>query len=221
MPKKITAVAFLFFVCSVLSACDRRSSLGPEDVLKNYLDASLKGRYEEAYTYVSAADKAAKDLQAYLRENEENKKLFSEAFIQKVSFKILKLEKTDAKALAHVEITMPDTGLGSRRETAESLAQKFKSGNVSLKTKTETFQLVKAKDGWKVFLDWETEKVKRENQAKVMNLLNEAKALEKSGNYQGALERYEQILTLDHINLDAVVGINEMKKKIRASASKP
>ena len=221
MPKKIAEYALLFLVCFMLSACDRASRLGPEEVLNNYLDAALKGRYEEAYGYISAADQTIKDLQTYLKENEDMKPLLSEAYIAKVSFKILRLEKADANATADVEITLPYVGLGRWRETAESLAQKFKSGNVSLETKTETFQMLKAKDGWKVFLDWETEKINREKFAKVMSLLDEAKALEKTENYQGALEKYEQVLKLHNHNLEAYVGINEINKKIHASQSKP
>jgi hypothetical protein len=50
-------------IALLLSGCDQfseHSRTKPSDVLKNYLDASVNGRNEEAYGYISAADKEVK-----------------------------------------------------------------------------------------------------------------------------------------------------------------
>ena len=167
---------FVIIVLSCLSilACDKLSGPGSDEILNKYLDASLKGRYEEAYSYVSAEDKSIKNLQNYLKENDKEDDPFAQAIASKMSYKILKLEKADNKATADVEITFPDIGSildyfmgaafksasggGDEKEMEKMLAKKFDSGEIPFTTKKVPFQLVKESDGWKVFLGWETEK---------------------------------------------------------------
>jgi len=110
MPRNLIQIAIIFLASLTLLACDKLSGPSPNEVLNNYLDASLKGRYEESYSYVSAEDKVVKDLQTYLKENEKKDSPFAEAIFSKVSYKILKLEKSDKTATADVEITLPDFG---------------------------------------------------------------------------------------------------------------
>ena len=50
----------LFFLFIV--ACDKISAPGPKDILNKYLNASLKGRYEEAYNHISSADKSIRSI---------------------------------------------------------------------------------------------------------------------------------------------------------------
>ena len=110
MLRKLIRVSMIFLATLTILACDKLSGPSPNEVLNHYLDASLKGRYEESYSYVSAEDKAVKDLQSYLKENEKKDSPFAEAIVSKVSYKILSLEKSDKTATADVEITLPDFG---------------------------------------------------------------------------------------------------------------
>jgi hypothetical protein len=213
------------------------AGLSPNEVLSNYLDASLKGRYEESYSYVSADDKAVKDLQSYLKENEKTDNPFAQAIASKVSYKILKIEKSDKKATADVEITLPDfesisadiradaafksaVGSGDKKEMERIMRKKLESDKVPLTTRKETFKnyLVKEEGGWKVFLDWKTEKIKRERQAKIQTLLAEAKDLKKSMKLHGAAQKYEQVLELDSKMVDAKKGLEKTKKEIKKQA---
>jgi hypothetical protein len=217
-------------------ACEKLSGPSPDEVLNNYLDASLKGRYKEAYSYVSAEDKAIKDLQSYLKENEKEDNPFAQAIASKVSYKILKLKKSDKKATADVEITLPDFesifadvmgaafksafGGGDEKEMEKILAKKLESGEVPLTTKKETFNLVKQEDGWKVYLDWKSEKRNKEKQAKTQALLAEAEELKKSKKLHGAVEKYEQVLELDSEMVDAKEGLEETRKEIKSFEEK-
>lgn len=236
MIRRLIQFAIIFIAALAILGCDKLSGPSPNEILKNYLDASLKGKYEEAYTYLSAEDKAVKDLQGYLKENEQGDNPFAQAIASKVSYRILKLEKSDKSAIADVEITLPDFGsifsdvMGAafksafggsdEKEMQKALAKKFERGEVPLTTKEETFKLVKQEDGWKVFLDWKTEKIKKERQANIQTLLAEASELKKSKKLHGAVEKYEHILELDSEMVDAKKGLEETKNEIKTFEEK-
>jgi len=226
----------MFLAGLTILACDKLSGPSPNEVLRKYLDASLKGRYEEAYSYVSTDDKAVKNFRSYLKENEQKDNPFADAIVSKTSYKILKLKRLDETATADVEITLPDFGSvfadvmgaafksafggGGEKEMEERLAKKFESGQVPLTTKKETFKLVKEEDGWKVFLDWKTEEIKKQRQAKIQSLIAEAEELKKSKKFHGAVEKYEQVLELDSEMVDAKEGLEETKKEIKSFQEK-
>jgi hypothetical protein len=224
-------VIMILFASLTVFACDKISGPGPNEILNSYLDASLKGRYEEAYSYVSAEDKAIKDLQSYLKENSKEDNPVAQAIVSKVSYKILKLEKAKKTASAEVEITLPDFGAimadlmgaafesafggGGEKKMEALMAKKLESGEVPLTTKKETFSLQKENDGWKVFLDWKSEKAKKEKQTTISNLMAEAKELRESRKLEGAIQKYEKVLELDSEMVDAKEGIGEVKTEIK------
>lgn len=231
MHRKKFQFTIVFLVSLAVFACDKITGPGPNKVLNSYLDASLKGRYEEAYSYISSEDKTIKDLQSYLKENTKKDNPFAQAIISKVSYKILKLDKAETTASADVEITLPDFGSifadvmgaafkstfggGGEKEMEAIMAKKFESGDVPLTTKKETFHLQKENDGWKVFLDWKSEKAKKEKQATISNLLAEAKELRESRKLEGAIQKYEKVLELDSEMVDAKEGIGEVNAEIK------
>lgn len=236
MFKKYIIVSMILFTTLAIFSCDKLTGPNPKEILNKYLDATLKGRYEESYSYVSAEDKLVKDLQSYLNENGKKNNPLIEAIANKVSYKILNLEKSDKTATANVEMTMPDFGSifsdvmgtafktafggGDENEMEKAIAKKFESGEVPLTTKKETFRLIKEKDGWKVFLDWKTEKVKKEKQARIQILLAEAEDLKKSKKLHGAVQKYEEILELDSEMVDAKEGLEETQKEIKSFEEK-
>ena len=227
---KFQAIMILFAGLAIF-ACDKISGPGPNEILSSYLDASLKGRYEEAYSYVSAEDKSIKDLQSYLKENSKEDNPFAQAFASKVSYKILKVEKAEKTASAEVEIILPDFravladmmgvafksafGGGGKKEMEALMAKKFESGQVPLTTKKEMFTLQKENDSWKIFLDWKSEKEKKEKQTTISNLMAEAKKLRDSHKLEGAIQKYEKVLELDSEMVDAKEGIGEVKTEIK------
>ncbi len=231
MCRKTTKFAIVCLASLAIVACEKLSGPSPNEVLNNYLDASLKGRYKEAYSYVSDEDKEVKDLQIYLKENEKKDNPFTQAIAKKASYKILELEKSDKKAIADVEITLPDFGSifadvigaafksafsgGNGNDVEEILAKKLERGEIPMITKKETFNLVKEENGWKVYLDWKTEKIKKERQTKIQALLAEAEELRKSKKLHRAIKKYERILELNSEMLDAKDGLEKTKKEIK------
>ena len=236
MEKKIKPLILLPLIILSLISCDKISGPGPKEVLSKYLDASLKGRYEEAYGYVSSADKSIKTLDEYIRENKKNDGPLAKALSSTISFKVLNVTETGEKAEANVEITLPDFGViftdlmgaafssafGNKdeKQIEQALAKKYESGNVPTTTQKQTFQLVKEQGEWKVFLDWKTEKIKKEKQAKIQKLLDEAEQLKKEKKLYGALDKYQQVLKLDSEMVEAQKGIEETKKEIESFKEK-
>jgi len=236
MRKSFGQKIMIAFMILAIVACEKISEPDPKAVLSTYVDASLQGRYKEAYAYVSSTDKAVKSLNDYLAENEETDNPFAQALVSSVSFNILNVTKTGQRATGEVQITLPDFDAifkdimgtafksvfsdANQKEIEQALAKKYESGDVPLTTRKETFQLVKEKEGWKVFLDWKTEKIKKEKQAKIQSLLTEAGKLKESKKLYGALEKYEQALELDSEMVEAKEGIIETKKEIQAFEEK-
>ena len=81
MHRKKFQLIMVLLVSLAVFACDKISGPGPNEVLNSYLDASLKGRYEEAYSYVSSEDKSI--IQSYLNENKKEDNPFTQAIISK------------------------------------------------------------------------------------------------------------------------------------------
>jgi len=230
MLKKPIQFAILLLASLTIIGCDKRLGQSPNKVLDDYLDALLNGRFEESYSYLSAEDKAVKDLKSYLKENETTDSPLAQVIASKVSYRTLKLEKSEKKATADVEITLPDFGsifadvMGAalksafsgetQKEMEKILAKKFESGEVPLTTKKETFQLVKENDGWKVFLDWKSEKTRKEKQTAIENLMTEARELREAKKLEGAIAKYEKVLELKSEMVDAKRGIQEVNDEI-------
>lgn len=236
MLRKFIQISTIVLLGLTVVACDKLSGQSPTEVLNSYLDASLKGRHKEAYSYVSVDDKKVKDIQAYLSEYEKEDNPFAKAIASKVSYTVRKIEVSEKNATAEVEITLPDFGsifadvLGAAfksalgrsddKEMERTLAGKLENGEVPMTTKEETYRLVKETGGWKVFLDWKTEIIEKERQAKTKQLLAEAEELKKSKKLHSAVEKYQQILELDSEVVDAKEGLKETKSEIESFEKK-
>ena len=94
------------------------------------------------------------------------------------------------------------------------LAEKYTDKDIPLTTTREEFTLFKEADGWKVFLDWESEKVKAERDRKVKTLLAEAEELKEKKKLHGALSKYNEILELDSEVVEAMEGVKKTEIEI-------
>jgi hypothetical protein len=212
-------------------ACDRYPESGPEAALNNYLDAYYKGRYEEAYGYISSQDRSVKNLKSYLAENKNNANPLEAAYAKNIAIDIVTTNATDAQASARALITLPDInymlkGLGSKvsgsvpgsvdtQKAGKLLAQKYSGKEVPTRSKEETYQLVREQGTWKIHLDWQAEIVAREKEERIAALLEEARQLRQSGSLQSAIEKYEQVLELDSEIILAKQGIADTKREIK------
>jgi len=196
----------------------------PREPLAKYLDASLHERYDEAYQYISSKDRAVKTLQEYKSEFSKEESPLGQLLLSKVSYNIKDIQIEKGKAKATVEITMPDfssimgdllgaafaSAFGQKKDQKameQMLADKYKDKEMPMVTQSNTFNLIKESDGWKVFLNWEKQK-------KIENLTKEAEKLEKDKNFVGAKGKYLEILKLDSESLNAGKKNKELDEKI-------
>lgn len=176
--KKTWRVLHLFLMVGLLVpwGCAQRGeeAPGPREVLSSYLDATINGRYEDAYQCLSSRDKAATARKAYVGERGEEESFIHNAIARKMSFTIRDVAVHGDKAEARVNITAPDfdgilksllSDLSSHGLPRGSLdAHRYVSGllgrhariyrdkGIPMKTTTEVFHLVKEAEGWKMDL---------------------------------------------------------------------
>jgi hypothetical protein len=167
----------------VITACGMFES-NPKDVLSEYLNAILNLQYEEGYKYISNKDKEIKQLKEFLSEHEQEDIPIARALNNKHSYKIKNVIVDGNQAIANVELVIPDvisilgdfmgatstSALGEEKddnEIAKVLAEKYKNKDLPMATIPETYKLIKEADGWKIFLDWETEKKEAEWKEKI------------------------------------------------------
>ena len=97
---------------------------------------------------------------------------------------------------------------GDEKERARMLAEKSAQADVPIRTRTKTFNLVKEADGWRVFLDWETD-------AKVDSAIEEARRLRKEKKLPAALAKLDEVLELRSEMVEAKNEHREIEHEIR------
>lgn len=221
-------LSMIVVALSVVS-CDKFES-GPEVVLSNYLDAYLDNRSEQAYGYLSAEDRAIKSLSEYQSETQREDNPFANVLSDSVSYDIAKITEAEGKAVADVEITLPDMsailkdmmgaafsssfGNKDKSEIEKELREKYQTQNIPMTTESRRFELVKEEDGWKVFLDWRTQKAEQERQDKIARLMSIANNLRNSGDFDAAIEKYEKVLAIDASAKQAQTALEEIENEI-------
>lgn len=232
---RITIIMLGFVLAISVAGCDKINELSrpsAKEVLGSYLDASLKSRSEEAYGYISTEDNAVKSLSEYKSESNKKDNPFAAVIVSSVSFKVINVTETGGTAKADVEITLPDMsvmfkdlmgaafssafgGKDNKAEIEKSIAKKYETGEVPTTTKNEEFNLLKEEDGWKVFLDWKTKKAAKEKEQRISSLLSDAKQLRESKKLSGAIQKYEEVLSLNGQMVEAQEAIKETKQEIQ------
>lgn len=225
--KKIMRSSVLLVLMLILASCNFWGP-GPKDILTKYLNNYHKGNYSETYALLSAKDKNFKNQKEYEAEFSENP--FSKLFAGKISFKVKEIKVNGNNAEAIVEITAPDLSkamadlmgiafssafVGKKDEKAmeKMIAEKFKDKSLPMTTTTETYELVKDKKGWRVFLNWEGQK-------KAVEISEQATQLEKSKKFEEAKAKYQKALSLDKNNATAREKLAGIDKEIEAYKAK-
>jgi len=232
MKRQIEFITGLCILTILLTAGCGKIGANSKNVLAKYLDASLHGKYEEAYQCISTKDRTIKNLQEYLSEYKiESKSSFAEALTNKISYEIQEITITGNQAKANVAVTTPDYGsikftdirdaafmsafLGGKdeKEIEEMITEKYKEKEIPMVTTKRTFDLVKESGEWKIFLNWETRK-------KVDEAMKKAKQFEKEKKLYAAKEKYQEALKLDSKAVEASRNVKELDKEIRGFEEK-
>ena len=210
----------LFLVMLVMWVPGCATGPGPKEVMGRYLDAYAKGNNEEAYSLLSSRDKTAKSLAAF---SESGGSVFKAFPGPKVSYQVKGIEAEGEKAKATVEVATPDIEgvLGELfgaimamvvgREQDDNaledvLAEKLEGKNWPTTTRTEYYDLVKEKDGWKVFLNYEG--IERSQELK-----NKAESLEAQKRYAEAGSALEEAAILNPKDTEIPGKIRTMGRK--------
>ena len=211
---------FVVLIALLLWATGCATGPGPKEVMGKYLDAYGKGKYEEAYPLLSSSDKAAKSLDAF-SESEESE--FMVFLGPKVSYQVTGIKTEGDKAKAAVEIKVPDMKgvfgellgkimamvLGGEQDNdalEKMLAERVQGKNWPTTTRTEYYDLVKEKDGWKVFLNYE-------GIDKSQELKYKAEILETQKKYAEAKSALEEATKLNPKDTEIPGRIKAMDKK--------
>lgn len=200
----------------------------PKDILTKYLNSYYKGNSNETYALLSTKDKNFKNQKEY--EAEFNDNPFAKIFADKISFKIKEIKTKGDTAEAIVEITGPDftkaaadimgiafaSAFGGKKDSKEMekmITEKFKDKSLPTTTVSQTYDLIKDKDGWRVFLNWEGQK-------KALEISGEAAQLEKSKKFEEAKSKYQEALSLDKNNKTVQGKLAVIDKEIEAYKTK-
>jgi len=182
---------------------------GPKEVMGKYLDAAYKGKYQEAYSLLSSEDKTAKSLDAFSRPDGSDNP-FMAIIGLKDSYQVTEVRTEGDRAKASVEVSSPDIGGAFvellRTIGAKELAEKAQGIHWPTVTRTEYYDLVKERDGWKVFLNYEGIETSQE-------LKKKAESLERRKKYAEAGTVLEEAAKRNPRDTEIPVKIREMNRK--------
>ena len=209
IPMVMVAIVTLFCSCGGSKVAD---------TVSKYLKAESNCDYETAYSLLSRSDKQVESLEAFKeKESSEFGLLFNDAVRKSTAFKILDSNESENSATVNVEITQDDyssvvsemfsaafTGASSDDLTKE--LKKYKS-RTPKKTSTTTYNLIKENGKWVIFFDWE-------KGIKIEKLIEEAEELEKDGDLELLVFKYDEILNLDASNDEILAKKNAVVNKI-------
>ena len=212
--RKKAKIIITIFTLWIFTNCNVASN--PDEVLTQYLNASDKGNYREAYSYISAQDKAIKTADVYAGENAgTSAALLAEAFRDKWSFTIREVTTSANTATIAVVRTMPDgrailssiaanassAGFSEKdlkKLSAKEIRDKLKGKEIPVMTTQETYTMIREAENWKIYFDWKKQTEEKSKQDKIDALLAEANQLRKINNLVGAVDKYNQVLALDN-----------------------
>ncbi len=219
--KKILLLSVLLVL--ILASCNFFGP-SPKNVLTKYLDNYYRGNYSETYALLSSKDKNFKNQKEYEADAIDNP--FSKLFASKISFNVKDIKVSGNSAEATVEITGPDlskatadligiaiasafSGKRDEKEMEKIIAEKFKDKSLPMTTTTQKYDLVKDKEGWRVFLNWEGQK-------KAKEISDQAIQLEKSKKFEEAKTKYQEAILLDKNDKTVQGKLAEIDKEIEA-----
>ncbi len=147
----------------------------PVDVVKAYLQAIHARDFDAAYSYISSADRRARDKQGYLR-SQQSLSGFALQLARRLSadMEVWLIEERSGpnRALVEVGYRLPSgdeiapqlldwnpdklNALSAKEHSAivEALEKSKKNGKMITVEGRETFDLVLEKQGWKIFENW-------------------------------------------------------------------
>ncbi|MBD3426095.1 MAG: hypothetical protein GF409_02555 [Candidatus Omnitrophica bacterium] len=182
----------LLFGALALSGCDAEE-LTVRYVVARYLGATINGRHEEAYRYISSKDKQIKSLEQTVPEQRWEKGTLKSYLLRYTRYTIGNINIEGDNASVSFTITSPDYRLismdipqfdltkapreGEYGKRMVKLLKDTYGGDLPQIVRSQRIDLVKEDGTWRVFLNWEEEREKEAQQKEEMEklLLEESK----------------------------------------------
>ena len=219
-------IGYLATMLCVIAVCFAGCSFGPnpKEVISKYLDNYYHGKYDKAYELLSSKDKAIKSQQDYTGSENEFGGAMRKALADKITFNVKDVKIAGDKAVATVDVTAPDFsgamgeifgmamksafggGKPDEKEMEKLITEKMKDKNLPTTTNTQHYDLIKDKDGWRVYMGWENEK-------KIKELKSAAEKLDKQKKFAEAKAKYSEIQALSSRDTEAPKKIKELDEK--------
>jgi len=223
----------------MLSGCDQISQITqqpPENVLNEYFDALTNQDYAVAYSKLSQSDVNYSSLADYQTTFTDDSP-FITIFLANTNYVVQSVSPAGNNAVAIVNKTEPDaakiaqefmaaaftsafSGNSDSNDLEQAFVEKYSQGNMPLKTTQEQYNLVKQEDGWRVFVDLRGIDERKAREEKIKTMLSDAEALKDNRNYVRAVEIYNEILTEDENNTEAIEALNETESEIAEQKEK-
>ena len=187
---------------SFLSGCS--GSHGPAQVATAYLRADLIGKRAEAYTYLSADDRAVKSLSEYSGEGAALGEAIGKMIEANVSVSVDSVAEHGDRATVIARVTHPDVmammgdvmsaALASalagdtakaQQEMADAIRRKYVGKSLPTTTTSDTVDLIREAEGWRVIRNWRADA-----------LQERADSLNNEGKLREALALYDSVVAL-------------------------
>lgn len=208
--KLLTVFLLLFGLTITYAGCSFFGT--PQACLSNYLDFLDKNDYVAAYKLLSVKDKEARTLKSFSSTNSPG---FSPGFnavykflTKNTEYKIAEVKENKDKAVVKVTFTGPNSSAVWRALISETLRDKnemdtykaleseFKS-KIPFESKSVSYNLVKEKDGWKVFLNFaDTDKKAKEEKERKRQLFEIYKNKVKFTNIEVTHRSYDNTFSI-------------------------
>jgi len=194
----------------------------PKTALSKFLDATISGDFVTIWDYASSNDKSSKDVQKFLVQSVYDRNPLVQAMSEKMSYKIMSVKADKTQAVAQVQTVSPDLaaiakdvfGGDASNSWDKSVAQvksmvngAYSGKKLPMAVKTESYQMYKEQEGWKVYLNWKKDK-------QIEDLKAQARELERAKEYTAAQGKYQEVLVIDPNNQEAAAKIAELDQKL-------
>lgn len=209
-----------------LGSC--RGAPGPGQVATDYLRSEFSGQRAEAYAHVAADDRAVRTLAEYKAEAGAIDEAIQQMIAGQVSVTVGLVVERDDSATVVATVTHPDllavmgdlfgvalasafTGdtAKAQRDMAAALHSKYAGKPLPTTTTTDTVDLVREAEGWRVVRYWRAE-----------TLEERADSLREDGELREALALYDSALALGPRRTTATAARETVVRSIAAEEAK-
>ena len=142
-------------VILILAGC---SSNSPVDTVKNYIEATYSWNYDRAYQLISEADRNIQTLEEYIESRSPGDPVLEERvrlLAPYIRYETPEINIGEDKVTLKIAGHLPNwSAIGFGGDVKGKIKNLHRSGNLPTVKAEQTFQLVREKGEWRIFLNW-------------------------------------------------------------------